>query len=115
MRHGPHQAAQKSTSTGSEESTALSNVDASASTIQGRGEWQKPQRGAPAAPTGRRLRLPQFVQEMTSARVMTAGARGAVPDVAPQEVGGCAAVSRDLEPTGQRLTSGRSGAHFALV
>ena len=85
MRQGPHQAAQKSTSTGSEESTAPSNVDPSASTIQGSAVWQKPQRGAPRA-VGRRLRLPQFVQEMRRRGVMTAWPR-ALARLASREVG----------------------------
>ena len=70
MRHGPHHAAQKSTRTGSDESTALSKEAASASTIQGRAVWQKPQRGTPCPPGGTRLRLPQFVQAIVAALVM---------------------------------------------
>jgi hypothetical protein len=70
MRQGPHQAAQKSTSTGSDESIALANVALSASTIQGSGVWQNPHRGTPSELSGTRLRLPQFVHVTVVARLM---------------------------------------------
>jgi hypothetical protein len=93
MRQGPHQAAQRSTTTGSDDSTALSNVVASASTIHGSTVWQKPQCGTPDALIGTRLRLRQFVHAMVVAWVM-----GVIPGAgawpAPPEIGVVASVSR---------------------
>jgi hypothetical protein len=61
IRHGPHQGAQKSTSTGTAAcSTTSANVASPASVIQGSGSWQLPQRGVPAATAGTRLRRPQL-------------------------------------------------------
>jgi hypothetical protein len=116
MRHGPHQAAQKSTRTGSEESIALSNVAASASTIQGSAVWQKPQRGTPGALTGNRLRLPQLVHAIVAAALLMGFvARALVPAWHLMLVGGRAVVSRDvsadLKPATSALHDRRAGAH----
>src|SRR6478735_7959571 len=60
IRHGPHQAAQKSTRTGTEDCSATTGKSASdADTIQGRSRPQLPQRGCPAAAAGIRLVFPQ--------------------------------------------------------
>ncbi len=47
MRHGPHQGAQKSTSTGTEEVISWSKDAAVASTIHGSSVWHTLQRGTP--------------------------------------------------------------------
>ena len=66
MRHGPHQGAHMSTTTGSDAASAISaNVSSSASAIQGSGWWQLPQRGIPSAAAGTRFRRPQFGQVTT--------------------------------------------------
>jgi hypothetical protein len=79
MRQGAHHAAQQSTKTGSEESTAASNVPASASTIQGSALWQKPHRGMPGALPGKRLGLPQFVHLVVEAECMWLKAGAVAP------------------------------------
>ncbi len=61
IRHGPHQGAHRSTTTGTDVRSATSaKVSSPASTIQGRGLWQLPQRGIPAAAAGTRFLGPQF-------------------------------------------------------
>src|SRR4051812_4382811 len=64
IRHGPHHAAQKSTSTGIAASIAASKLLESAFTIHGSTVWQTLQRGTPDAATGTRLRVRQLVQAM---------------------------------------------------
>jgi hypothetical protein len=79
MRQGAHHAAQQSTRTGNEDSTAASNVLGSASTIQGSTVWQKPHRGTPGALTGKRLGLPQFVHLVVEAEFMWQAAGQSLP------------------------------------
>jgi hypothetical protein len=62
MRQGPHHGAQKSTSTGTEASSSVSNVWGGASTIQGRFVWQLLQRGTPLAVGRTRFLVPQLAQ-----------------------------------------------------
>jgi hypothetical protein len=74
MRHGPHQGAHRSTTTGRDAAPATSgNVVSPASAVQGSGWWQLPQRGMPDAAAGTRLRCPQWRQ-----RTSPAGIEGAV-------------------------------------
>src|SRR5262245_34545086 len=61
IRHGPHQGAHRSTSTGTAACSATSaKVSSPASAIHGSGLWQMPQRGVPEAAAGTRLVRPQF-------------------------------------------------------
>ena len=61
MRHGPHQGAHRSTTTGTDARSATSaKVSSPASTIQGSGLWQWPQCGTPEAVAGTRFLRPQF-------------------------------------------------------
>src|SRR5690349_3415850 len=63
MRHGPHQGAQKSTSTGvGDRSTTCVKLSSPASTIHGNGRWHAAQAGAPEAEAGTRLRFRQCGQ-----------------------------------------------------
>src|SRR5580700_6138852 len=65
MRHGPHQGAHRSTTTGTDARSATSaKVSSPASTIQGSGLWQLPQRGTPEAAAGTRFLRPQFGHRM---------------------------------------------------
>jgi hypothetical protein len=64
MRHGPHQGAQKSTRTGTEESSSSSNVAGPASTIHGSRVWQTLQRGTPDGLGRIRFLVPQLGQVM---------------------------------------------------
>ena len=61
-RQGPHQGAQKSTSTGTLASSACSKARSSTSTIQRRGVLQTPQRTTPFPLSGIRFVLPQAGQ-----------------------------------------------------
>ena len=72
MRHGPHQVAQKSTSTGidARSATAAKSLSA-ASAIHGSECRQLPHRGTPSATDGTRLRLPQCGQVTTVLRATT--------------------------------------------
>jgi hypothetical protein len=65
MRHGPHQGAQKSTSTGTEAVISSSNESLVASTIQGSSVWQTLHRGTPEAVGRTRFFVPQLGHEMT--------------------------------------------------
>src|SRR5271165_3237409 len=80
MRHGPHQGAQKSTSTGSEEEISCSKVSGLASTIQGSSVWQTLQRGTPEGIARTRFLVAQLGQVMIvlSAAIyaVTVGASG---------------------------------------
>ena len=64
MRQGPHQGAQKSTSTGTDATISSSKPPASVSTIHGSGAWQTLQRGLPSARGRTRFFVPQFRQVM---------------------------------------------------
>ncbi|MEA2158939.1 MAG: hypothetical protein QOD66_1319 [Solirubrobacteraceae bacterium] len=63
MRHGPHQVAQKSTSTGTEAVISSPKPAAVASTIHGRSVWQTLHRGTPEGTGRTRFLAPQFGQE----------------------------------------------------
>src|SRR3984957_7276603 len=65
MRHGPHQGAQKSTKTGSDDVISGSKLSAVASTIHGRLAWQAAHRGTPVGVDRTRFFLPQPGQAMT--------------------------------------------------
>src|SRR3954468_245927 len=70
IRHGPHHGAQMSTSTGTVACSATApNESSPASTIQGSGAEQLPQRGAPWAIVGTRFCLPQFAQRTVFVRL----------------------------------------------
>ena len=62
MRHGPHQGAQKSTSTGTDALISSSKLSGAASTIQGSSVWQTLQRGTPDGLGRTRFFLPQLGQ-----------------------------------------------------
>ncbi len=64
-RHGPHQGAQKSTKTGSDDVISRSKLSAVASTIHGRSAWQAAHRGTPVGVDRTRFFLPQVGQAVT--------------------------------------------------
>src|SRR5580704_2235124 len=71
MRHGPHQGAHRSTTTGTDACSAISaKVSSPASTIHGSGRWQLPQCGVPLAVAGTRFLRPQFGHVMTAPSAM---------------------------------------------
>jgi hypothetical protein len=67
MRHGPHQGAQKSTSTGTDEVISTSKDACVASTIHGSSVWHTLHRGTPDGVGRTRFFVPQLVQAMTVA------------------------------------------------
>src|SRR6185295_15842021 len=64
MRHGPHQSAQKSTTTGTDAVVSSANVPSSASTTHGSACLHDAHRGWPLATAPTRLRVSQFGQRM---------------------------------------------------
>src|SRR5271169_3679489 len=62
MRQGPHQGAQKSTSTGTEDVISASKLAAVASTVHGRLVWQTLHRGTPVEFGRTRFFVPQLGQ-----------------------------------------------------
>jgi hypothetical protein len=84
MRHGPHQGAHRSTSTGTDGASAIAaKVSSPASTIHGSGLWQLPQCGVPFATAGTRFRRPQCGHLTTSS------------DMGPPLLSGAAVVADD--------------------
>jgi hypothetical protein len=70
IRHGPHQGAHKSTSTGTDAFSASSaKLSSPASTIHGSGLWQLSHRGVPGAAAGTRFRRPQFGHVTSSSAI----------------------------------------------
>ena len=67
VRQGPHQGAQRSTSTGSLVVTAASKSSSPAATSHGRSRWHEPQRGVPDAATGTRFLVPHDGQAVICA------------------------------------------------
>src|ERR1700733_1689205 len=78
IRHGPHQVAHKSTSTGTEAfSTTRAKSGPPAEAIHGSHWWQLAQRGFPSAAAGTRFRLPQCGQvTVVGSMVPASGRRG---------------------------------------
>jgi hypothetical protein len=76
IRHGPHHAAQKSTTTGTDEVVSAVKVPLFPSTTQGRLDLHRGHRGTPWAIGATRLRALQFGQLMIvmTTRVEPAGA-----------------------------------------
>jgi hypothetical protein len=62
IRHGPHQAAQKSTTTGTEAVVSSANVVVSVSTTHGSADLHTGQRGVPCGMGPTRFRAPQVGQ-----------------------------------------------------
>src|SRR5271170_6255985 len=72
IRHGPHQGAHRSTTTGTDARSATSaKVFSPASTTQGSALWQLPQLGIPEAAAGTRFLRPQFGHRIISSEILT--------------------------------------------